>query len=51
MATKAPKDTMLYFRAHGEDAEESVDALVALVARDFDETSGVSGEPAHAGAT
>jgi phosphocarrier protein len=48
MATKAPKDTILYFRADGEDAEESVDALVALVARDFDETS-APGEPAHAG--
>jgi phosphocarrier protein len=50
MATKAPKDTILYFRAEGEDAEESVEALVALVARDFDESSGAPGEPAHAGA-
>ena len=50
MAAKAPKDTILYFRADGDDAEESVDALVALVARDFDEMSGAPGEPAHAGA-
>jgi phosphocarrier protein len=50
MAAKAPKDTILYFRAEGEDAEESVDALVALVARDFDEASGAAGEPAYAGA-
>jgi phosphocarrier protein len=38
MATKAPKDTVLYLRAEGEDADESVDALIALVGRDFDET-------------
>ena len=50
MAAKAPKDTILYFRAEGEDAEESVDALVALVTRDFDEAPGAPGEPAHAGA-
>ena len=50
MAAKAPKDTILHFRAEGEDAEESVDALVALVARDFDEAPGAPGEPAHAGA-
>ena len=50
MAAKAPKDTILYFRAEGEDAEESVDALVALVARDFDEAPGAPGEPAYAGA-
>jgi phosphocarrier protein len=50
MATKAPKNTVLHFRAEGEDAEQSLDALVALVARDFDEVSGTPGEPAYAGA-
>jgi phosphocarrier protein HPr len=35
MATKAPKNTMLYFRAHGVDAEAAVEALVGLVERDF----------------
>ena len=37
MATKAPRDTVLYFRAEGADAQAAVDALRALVARDFDE--------------
>jgi phosphocarrier protein len=51
MATKAAKNTLIYFRAEGEDAEASVAALIALVARDFDEAPGAPGEPAHAGAT
>ena len=37
MAAKAPKGTLLRFRAEGNDAAEAVDALVALVERDFDE--------------
>lgn len=37
MATKAPKGTTLHLRAQGEGAEAAVDALVALVERDFDE--------------
>ncbi len=37
MATKAPKGTTLHLRAEGEGAEAAVDALVALVERDFDE--------------
>jgi phosphocarrier protein HPr len=37
MAAKAPKGTVLHLRASGEGAESAVDALVALVARDFDE--------------
>ena len=37
MAAKAPKGMLLHFRAEGEDAAEAVDALVALVERDFDE--------------
>jgi phosphocarrier protein len=49
MAAKAPKDTTLYFRAEGEDAAASVDALVALVERDFDESPGTAGAVAHAG--
>jgi phosphocarrier protein HPr len=37
MAAKAPRDTVLYFRAAGADAQAAVEALVALVVRDFDE--------------
>jgi phosphocarrier protein HPr len=37
MAMKAPKDTVLHFRAAGTDAEAAVAGLVALVDRDFDE--------------
>ena len=37
MAMKAKKDTVLHFRATGPDAREAVAALVALVARDFEE--------------
>lgn len=37
MATKAPKGTTIHLRAEGEGAGEAVDALVALVERDFDE--------------
>ena len=40
MATKAPKGSMLYLRAEGEDADDAIEALVELVRRDFDE-----GEP------
>jgi phosphocarrier protein len=39
MAAKAPKGTTLFLRASGEGAAEAVDALVALVTRDFDEAS------------
>lgn len=39
MAAKAPKGTTLYLRANGEGAADAVDALVALVTRDFDETA------------
>jgi phosphocarrier protein len=45
MATKAPKNTILHFRAEGEDAERAVDALVALVASDFEDEAAA----AHAG--
>ncbi|MFI0844865.1 HPr family phosphocarrier protein [Mesorhizobium sp. IMUNJ 23232] len=37
MAAKAPKGTVLHLRASGEEAELALDALVALVERDFDE--------------
>ncbi len=37
MAAKAPKGTTLHLRAEGADAPAAVDALVALVERDFDE--------------
>jgi len=39
MAAKAPKGTVLHLRASGDDAEEAVGALVALVKRDFDESA------------
>jgi len=38
MAAKAPKDTVLHFRAEGPDAEAAVAALIDLVRRDFPET-------------
>jgi len=37
MATKAPKGTLLHFRAEGDDAKLAVDALIALVDSDFGE--------------
>ena len=37
MAAKAPRNTVLFFRAKGDDAEQAVDALKDLVARDFGE--------------
>ena len=35
MATKAPKDSIIYFRAEGADADAAVQALVTLVEGDF----------------
>ena len=35
MATKAPKDSVIYFRAEGADADAAVQALVTLVEGDF----------------
>jgi len=35
MATKAPKDSTIYFRAEGKDAKAALDALVSLVNEDF----------------
>ena len=37
MRVKAPKGTLLHFRAAGADASSAIDALVALVERRFDE--------------
>ena len=36
MAAKVPKDSTLFFRAEGEDAQSAVSALVTLVERDFE---------------
>ena len=38
MAAKAPKGSMLYLRAQGDDADDAIAALVDLVQRDFDES-------------
>lgn len=43
MAARAPKGTLLYLRADGEQAREAVEALAALIERDFDD-----GSEAHA---
>lgn len=37
MAARAPKDTVLHFRAEGGDAEAAIAALVRLVESDFAE--------------
>ena len=48
MAAKAPKGTMLHFRAKGDGAGEAVGALVELVERDFDEGARPMPEPLRA---
>lgn len=35
MKMKAPQDTILYFKAEGEDAKQAVQAFVHLVENDF----------------
>lgn len=40
MAMKAPKDTVLHFRASGEQAGPALEALVDLVTNDFHEGAG-----------
>lgn len=45
MAAKAPKDTVLHFRAEGPDAAAAVAALIDLVERDFPETPAASAAP------
>jgi phosphocarrier protein HPr len=37
MAMKVPKNSMLHFRASGDDADQAITALIALIDRDFDE--------------
>jgi len=37
MATRAPKDSMIFFRAEGADADVAVQALVTLVEGDFED--------------
>jgi phosphocarrier protein HPr len=50
MATKAPQNSVLHFRADGEDAKKAVDALIALVIGDFEDApAGQPGDVAHAG--
>ena len=50
MATKAPKHSVIHFRAEGEDARAAVDALIKLVASDFEDApAGEPGDVAHAG--
>jgi phosphocarrier protein HPr len=39
MGSKTPKGAMLHFRANGQDATAAVQALIALVERDFELTS------------
>src|ERR1700741_4043351 len=43
MATKAPRDSTIYFRAEGNDAKAALEALVTLVDGDFQD--GRWGEP------
>ena len=37
MAARAPKGSILYLRAEGDDAGDAIAALVNLIERDFDE--------------
>eukprot|EP01037_Dinobryon_pediforme_P037414 gene37414-44880_t len=39
LAAKAPCDAVLYFRAHGEDADTALSAMVRLVETDFAEAA------------
>ena len=38
MALRAPRDSIIEIKAHGEDAEAAVAALIDLVASDFPDT-------------
>ncbi|MET1026439.1 MAG: HPr family phosphocarrier protein [Dongiaceae bacterium] len=40
MAMKVPKNSILHFRASGDDADQAVAALIALIDHDFDEAQG-----------
>jgi phosphocarrier protein HPr len=49
MAMKAPQNSVLHFRAEGDDANAAVDALIALVIADFgDSGAGQPGDMADA---
>ena len=51
MAVKAPQNSVLHFRADGEDAHAAIDALVALIASDFgDVGADEGGDVVRAGA-
>jgi phosphocarrier protein HPr len=51
MATKAPSGTTLHFRASGDGARSALDAIVALIGRDFDEAAeGTGGKSTERGA-
>ena len=39
MRTKTPQNTILHFRAEGEDADAALDAIIGLIDRDFDTAS------------
>ena len=39
MRTKTPQNTILHFRAEGEDADAALDAIIGLIERDFDTAS------------
>ena len=47
MATKAPMGSTLHLRADGENAQAALDAIIALIDRDFDEGSAAK-QPAGA---
>ena len=50
MATKAPQNAVLHFRAEGDDAGRAVDALVQLVTSDFGEApANEAGDAVHVG--
>jgi phosphocarrier protein len=50
MATKVPAGTTLHFRASGEGSRTALDAIVALIDRDFDEgAEGAGGAGAERG--
>lgn len=36
MRSKTPQNTILHFRAEGEDADAALDAIIGLIERDFE---------------
>jgi len=48
MATKACKDTVLHFRAEGQDARDALDAIIGLISRDFDDAVANAGNTGNA---